>query len=363
VVVPLYLGELAPAVLRGTVGTLYQLLVVIGIFLANLLGKPLGTESTWRYLLGMVLAPAFIQLVCAPLLPESPLWLIRNGRKKQAAEALCLLRNRTALNIEDDPVGESGVVRPQSNRKSPSFLSLLRQRRYQFPLALGLGLHFAQQFSGINAVFYYSQSFFERAHVSDAWLGSVLAAFINAVAVVAAVSLMDTAGRRRLLFLSSIGMFFSTLLLTLALFLTSQHQDSVMLGYLSVGCVLLFVIFFEIGLGPIPWLLIAEIFPSEVSATAMTATCALNWICNFIVGLTFPSINNALGNYTFVPFGIVCLATCILTHAYLPETKGKSIEEIQEELFPEDEAEAEGADEYANYGSNFVVTVDSPHLH
>jgi len=200
------------------------------------------------------------------------------------------------------------------------------------PLIIGLVLQFAQQLSGINAVFYYSTSFFERAHFQDPWLGSVLAAFVNVVATGVAVRLMDQAGRRLLLLVSSLGMCVSAIMLTWALQLTSAHPTSVVLGYGSVVSVLLYVTLFELGLGPIPWLITAEIFPSSAASTCMTITCSANWIFNFCVGLLFPTMQAHLGSYVFVPFGVVCLLCFFFTAVYVPETRGKTLEKIQSDL-------------------------------
>lgn len=352
VIVPLFLGEVSPAALRGTVGTLYQFVMVIGILVANLLGKPLGTAASWRYLLGITAGPAALQLAMSPFLCESPRWLAANGYEDEAKE---VISNLTGLDDEEtldfhvdamlasvphfnDDDDDEMFVRNHNNGKRRTSLQhdqprqsafLLCQPELRMPLAIGLVLHFSQQLSGINAVFYYSSSFFQMAHVDDPWLGSVLAAGVNVLATGVAVHMMDRAGRRRLLLISSVGMFVSAVVLTVALTLMVQHPDSALLGYLSVVGVLSFVTWFELGLGPIPWLITAEIFPPSTSAVCMTVTCTANWLFNFLVGLTFPSLQTALGNLVFVPFATTCLLCAAFTFVYLPETRGKSLDQIQ----------------------------------
>jgi len=240
----------------------------------------------------------------------------------------------------------------EEESQETGFRALLRNKMLRFPLMVGLVLQLSQQFSGINAVFYYSTSFFDRAKFTDPWLGSVLAATVNVISTFLAIHLMDRLGRRTLLLLSSSTMALSCIALTITLYITSEsvnipittggtldptsvinnNNNSVLLGYISVGCVLLFVIFFEIGLGPIPWLIVAEIFPSRARAKAMTLAASLNWISNFIVGVTFPLLQLVLDKWTFIPFGVCSLLTFAFTIEYVPETKGKTLEDIQDEI-------------------------------
>eukprot|EP01035_Chromulina_nebulosa_P019113 gene19113-24947_t len=167
-------------------------------------------------------------------------------------------------------------------------------------------LQMGQQLCGINAVFYYSTTFFEGI-ISSPLLGSTLVAFINVVATYVALNLMDITARRTLI-LWSAGYLYNTVALI---------------------AVMLFVSFFEIGLGPIPWLIVAEMFDAKYVATAMSLACIVNWVCNFLVGLLFPFIQEMLGPYSFAPFGVVLLLIFLFTFIYLPETHGRTVEEIQ----------------------------------
>lgn len=142
---------------------------------------------------------------------------------------------------------------------------------------------------------------------------------------------MDRLGRRVLLITSSFGMLVACVGLTVSLYL-SQAESNELLGLITIGFMLWYVTFFEIGLGPIPWLMVAEIFPSDVSATAMTMAAGLNWVANFFVGLAFPLIQSSLGVWTFVPFAIVLLLCLLFSSEWMPETRGKSVQAIQTEL-------------------------------
>jgi SP family facilitated glucose transporter-like MFS transporter 3 len=338
VVVPLYLGEISPAHLRGSLGTMNQFSMVIGILIANILGKPLGGEQEWRYLLGLVLIPALLQIILSPVLLESPLWLVLQHTNKSlmmAEEALCKLRGTEDVDFELECMLANKEEDRRHKSSGDSMIKTLFNPIYRLPLTVGLVLQLAQQFSGINAVFYYSTGFFAKAHVSDPWLGSVLAASINMLATALAIPAMDRIGRRVLLILSSAGMMLSCVGLTISLYYMEfqpGYQDSVLFSTLAVFGVLMFVTFFEFGLGPIPWLIGAEIFPSKIRSSGMAAASIVNWSANFCVGLSFPHINNFLGVYTFLPFGAVLVLVIVFIVAVVPETRGKSLEEIQEEI-------------------------------
>ena len=182
------------------------------------------------------------------------------------------------------------------------------------------------------AVFYYSTAFFSSAHVSDPWLASVLASSINFLATALAIPLMDRAGRRTLLMWSSLGMMLSCIGLTAALSLAREHSGSILLSSLSVSLVLLYVTFFEVGLGPITWLIGAEVYPASIRAVGMSLASVTNWSSNFIISLSFPHLTVALKEYTFLPFAVVLALSTMFVWGVVPETRGRSLESIQREL-------------------------------
>ena len=179
----------------------------------------------------------------------------------------------------------------------------------------------AQQLCGINAVFYYSTSFFNGV-LSNPLLGTNLVAFVNVIATYVALKLMDRTARRTLLLISAGGMLVSTVFIVMAV--KGYFPNTI-----ALISVMAYVSFFEIGLGPIPWLIVAEMFDSKYVATAMSLSCILNWFCNFLVGLLFPFMKLYLGTWSFMPFGAVLIATLSFTWLYLPETYGRSVDEIQ----------------------------------
>ncbi|GLE09326.1 hypothetical protein PINS_up020935 [Pythium insidiosum] len=206
--------------------------------------------------------------------------------------------------------------------------AVLSDRTIRFPLIVGIALQVAQQFSGINRRHVLSNLFFQNVGLKDPLVGTTLVGTINVISTGVALVLMDTAGRRPLPHL-----------------LVHRHDRVVARAHgsrclsccrstamVSVGGVMCFVWFFEIGLGPIPWLIVAEMLPAKPRPTAMSIATMVNWMCSFIVGLVFPSMQASLNEYSFVPFA-VCLAFCAGVHAEVrPETKGKTITEIQAEM-------------------------------
>ena len=317
VVVPLYLGEISPANLRGSLGTMNQFATVIGILLAVVMGRPMGTPDQWRYLIGLVLVPSMLQIVMSASLLESPLWLIVTGGNKglmQAEEILLLLRGQETVDFDLDAMiahRDATAASQPAAQSSTGLLSSLRpllRRSYRRPLVIGFLLQVSQQLSGINAVFYYSTSFFAAANVSDPWLGSVLCCTVNVAATWLALSLMDRMGRKTLLLISAIGMAAAAVALTF--FLTEQVRAStapnihthssrpsdepstyaVVSSYLSIAFVLLYVTFFELGLGPIPWTSQSSSSPLSqliISHSTTDSTCCAHRLTCVLGGL-FP---------------------------------------------------------------------------
>ncbi|EQC31526.1 hypothetical protein SDRG_10700 [Saprolegnia diclina VS20] len=329
VVVPLYLGELAPPNLRGALGTGYQFGVVLGILAADIMAFGFSDYSTgiahpgWRFMFGFTIIPAFLQLALASFLTESPRWLLTQNKPKEAAEILRRLRGTTDVYEEIDSICSAS----DNENSGMTMWQVLGDKSIRFPLIVGVTLQIAQQLSGINAVMFYASSFFQGVHLSNPLVGTTLVGVVNVVSTGVALVLMDTAGRRPLLLWSCGGMILSCVVLTLGLWQLLPYYEMV-----SVGGVMLFVWFFEIGLGPIPWLIVAEMFPAKPRPTAMALATMVNWLFSFVIGITFPMLQNHLLENSFVPFGIALVLAFAFTFKYVPETKGKTLEEIQQDM-------------------------------
>lgn len=332
VLVPIYLGELAPPILRGTFGTCTQFSMVIGILMSDVFAFPLANDKGWRYLFAVTALLALVQLMLSPYLLESPRWLL--SRDPHSQEARTVIKKLNGLRDEKEVQNEienildahSLSTHASGGNDTSNFGGaigdLIADKRVRLLLLCCLVMHVSQQLCGINAVFYYSTMFFEGT-ISDPLLGTTIVAMVNVLATWLAQILMDRCYRKTLLLWSSGGMLMSVLFLTLALM-------GIVPQMISLMSVMGFVFFFEIGLGPIPWLIVAEMFESKYVDPAQSVACQVNWICNFIIGVAFPSLNATLGVWTFVPFGAVLFACFAFTACYLPETLHRTVEELQQ---------------------------------
>lgn len=329
VLVPIYLGELAPPTLRGMLGTLTQFALVIGILVADLFAFPFANEGQWRVLFGITVVVAVAQLLCSPFLLESPRWLL--NRDAKSLRARYIIKRLRGLRYDHEVEAEVGnfvmgeaAQHQESANPSDVLKEMIAHRKLRILLLSSLLLQMAQQLCGINAVFYYSTSFFDGI-IDNPLVGTTIVGAVNVLATYAALLLMDTCGRKSLILWSSGGMFFSCVIIVLSL-----------LGYfsniLALVAVNSYVIFFEIGLGPIPWLIVAEMFEAKYVAVAMSICSQLNWACNFIIGLVFPYMNQYLGPFSFGPFALVLLLAFIFAATILPETQGKNPQDLIAEM-------------------------------
>lgn len=310
-------------------GTLTQFAMVIGILAADLFAFPFATEKGWRVLFSLTVVTAVIQLLCAPFLLESPRWLL--GKDPNSLRARYIIKKLRGLRHDEEVEVEVGlfVMGGAAQRQEDAstfhvFKEMISHPKLRVLLFSSLVLQAAQQLSGINAVFYYSTAFFDGV-IDNPLLGTTVVGFVNVLATYAALLLMDKCGRKTLILWSSGGMLLSCVLIVLSLLDYFGH----MVALVGVN---LYVIFFEIGLGPIPWLIVAEMFETKYVAVAMSVSSQTNWACNFIIGLVFPYMNAYLQAYSFVPFAVVLLMTFIFSATVLPETQGTTPAELAAEM-------------------------------
>eukprot|EP01138_Halocafeteria_seosinensis_P000829 gb/GECG01000850.1/.p1 GENE.gb/GECG01000850.1/~~gb/GECG01000850.1/.p1 ORF type:complete len:532 (+),score=56.12 gb/GECG01000850.1/:1-1596(+) len=330
VVVPMYLGEVANKNLRGAFGALNQFAVVVGLLISQLISTGLGGNSTWKWLLSISGFLGLLQVALGVVLLESPKWLATKNRLEQAKETLVYFRDYS----EDDADAELDEIMLTAGKslekEKPSFYSIATNMSLRKPLVAAIVLTISQQLSGINAVFYYSGTFFKEAGTSST-LGTLLASAVNVLAMGVAVQLMEKAGRRRLLLSGSMGMCISALLIVIVMSIRKEEQSvEKPLGYVIIVLILSFVSFFEVGLGAIPWQIGGEIFPDGPRATAMSAAAMFNWISNGIIAVVFPVMVTRMEEFTFLPFVGVLFLNWLYTYRIVPETKGRTIAEILE---------------------------------
>ncbi|XP_001363351.2 solute carrier family 2, facilitated glucose transporter member 2 isoform X1 [Monodelphis domestica] len=328
--VPMYVGEISPTSLRGALGTLHQLAIVTGILVSQVIGLDfiLGNDDMWPVLLGLSGAPAVLQCLLLFFCPESPRYLyIKLGEESKAKTNLKRLRG------DCDPTKDITEMKKEkeeaSSEKKVSMIQLFTMASYRQPILVALMLHMAQQFSGINGIFYYSTSIFYTAGVGQPVYATIGVGVVNTIFTIISVFLVERAGRRSLFLVGLSGMLVCAVAMTVGLVLL--HQFSWM-SYVSMTAIFLFVSFFEIGPGPIPWFMVAEFFSQgpRPAAIAMAAFC--NWTCNFIVALSFQYIADFCGPYVFALFAVILLGFTLFTFFKVPETKGKSFEEIAAEF-------------------------------
>ena len=326
VLVPIYLNEMAPASLRGALGTLTQFALVIGILVSDLLAFAFATLTLWRVLFFVTALTAGIQLLISAFLLESPRFLLL--RDRESSEARHIIKNLRGLETDEEVEEEVNTFMndggDEKSGEEESMMALLGEMwskpRIRLLLISSLVLQVSQQLCGINAVFYYSTIFFQGV-ISNPLVGTTILGAVNVAATAVALLLMDRTGRKTLILWSSGVMFISCIFIVLALL--GVFHSSVSLIAMNV-----YVIFFEIGLGPIPWLIVAEMFETRYVASAMSISSQVNWGCNFIVGLAFPYMNKYLGPYSFGPFAVVLLFCFFYTLFVLPETQGTTPEQL-----------------------------------
>jgi MFS transporter, SP family, galactose:H+ symporter len=326
---PLYLAEISPARDRGAVVSLNQLCITIGILVSYFVGFALANVTGgWRWMLGIGVLPGVILAIGMLILPESPRWLGGHGRIEDAGAVLKNLRGGADISEELNALRTDIAREGQQLAKGGELLS----RRLRRPLAIGIGLAMFQQITGINTVIYFAPTIFQTAGLSSA-ATSILATagvgVVNVVMTIVSIRLIDRLGRRQLLFWSLVGMAVTLLVLAGAFYVGVSGG----LAWIAVASVAAYVGFFAIGLGPVFWLLIAEIFPLALRGRAMSLATIANWGFNLVVSVTFLDLVAAVGNASaFLLYAVFSVVAFVFVVVMVPETKGHSLEEIELQL-------------------------------
>jgi sugar porter (SP) family MFS transporter len=328
VVAPMYISEIAPAALRGRLAGSFQVNIVTGImiaFLTNYLLKDVG-DNAWRWMFGVMLVPAVVFWILLRVIPESPRWLIINDRADQAMPVMQKIG-------EKDVQGAIAAIR-KSLHESGGMLGEHRepllQKRYAKPILYAMLLAMFNQLSGINAILYYAPRIFEMAGFdkSDSFRQSVYVGAANLLFTLLAMTVIDKFGRKKLLIIGSVGM---TIFLGLTAHVFQQGTGGSMVLFYLIG----FIAFFAFSQGAVIWVFISEIFPNSVRSAGGSLGGSTHWVMAAIISWTFPIIVEGSaegGYYSFVFYCVMMLLQLIFVWRALPETKGRTLEDIQKDL-------------------------------
>jgi SP family sugar porter-like MFS transporter len=337
---PMYIAEVSPAPVRGKFVSLNQLTIVIGILLAQLanwqIAEPVAPGATdreilaswngqtaWRWMFWAETIPAGLFFLLMFFVPESPRWLAKNGREAKVERILVRIGGvdyarkeyaniRQTLEKEIDKVNYRQLLEPALKKI----------------LLIGIVIAAFQQWCGINVIFNYAEEVFEAAGygVSDILFNIVVTGSVNMVFTFVAIFTVDKLGRRALMLLGAGGLAGIYVLMGAAYYFQISGAMLLLLVVLAIAC-------YAMSLAPVTWVLLSEIFPNRIRGAAMAVATVSLWVASFLLTYTFPLLNNAFGaSGTFWLYGIICLGGVVFIYRKLPETKGKSLEEIEHEI-------------------------------
>jgi SP family xylose:H+ symportor-like MFS transporter len=332
-VVPMYIAEIAPPKQRGALVGNYQLAIVIGIVVVYFVNYFIALQGDanwnlnigWRWMFGSEIIPSLLFLVFIFLIPESPRWLIQKGQMGKANDVLKKLNSEEELKFVKDEIYNS------SNQSDNLSWSGLKIPSYKKAFWVGIGLSILQQLTGINAILYYAPEIFKSLGSSTdvSLLETSTLGVVNLIFTLLSINWVDKMGRKPLLYIGSIGM--SVALFAVGMFIYFNAMGNWVLPFL-----LLFMASFSISWGPIVWVLLSEIFPTKIRSLALAISVFIQWVANFAVTQVFPSLveNDWLkthfnGAFPFYSFSIICLISFLFVWKLVPETKNKSLEQME----------------------------------
>ncbi len=336
---PMYIAEVAPSHIRGKLVSLNQLTIVLGILAAQtvnwLIAEPMPAGTTvpapdswnvlmgWRWMFWSAAFPAAAFLLLACFIPESPRYLLMKGRTEHSVKILTHIGGKSYADAQVRAMAEAG----QSTVKQGG-LRLLFSKPYRRVLVLGVVVAVFQQWCGTNVIFNYAQEIFSNAgfDLGDMLFNIVLTGIVNVLFTIVAIYTVEKLGRRRLMLWGAGGLALVYAVLGTCYFLQVTGLFMVILVVAAIAC-------YAMTLGPITWVLLSEIFPNRVRAVAVATSTFALWVGSFTLTYTFPLLNALLGSYgTFWVYALICAAGCIFFKLRCPETKGKSLEQLEKEL-------------------------------
>ena len=320
VVGPMYIAEISPSHWRGRFVAFFQFNIVLGIVIAYLSNYLIhGVPDDWRWMLGVLAVPALLFGILLYTVPESPRWLIAHGKEKEAGGILMKIGEKNVTS-ELSEIKNSLVATKDSGER-------LFQKKYWRPVLYAFLIATFNQLSGINAILYYAPRIFEMSGLfrDSAMIQSIIIGVTNLTFTMIGMVLIDKMGRKKLIYIGSVGMTFSLALVARGFYL------EVVTGYYMLICLMAFIAFFAISLGAVIWVLISEIFPNNIRSKGQVFGSTTHWVWSALLSWMFPIFMGTGGTFIFSFFAIM-MALSFFFAWKLPDTKNKSLEQIQKEL-------------------------------
>lgn len=322
VLCPLYVAEVAPSRNRGMLVAIYQLAITIGIIVSYIINYWLhNVDNSWRWMFATGIVPSLLFFIGLFFIPESPRWLFRAGQKEKSFQILTKIGGKDLAEIEIKEIADS----IKGDMKSVTIGQLFKPNSRKVIL-VGFFLAVLVQISGINTIIDYGPKILMTAGIGikNALLNTSFIGLINCLFTFIAILLIDKTGRRLLYLIGSMGMTLTLIMLACSFYFKLDNM-------ITLVCILLFCAFFASCIGPVFWTLVAEIYPNKIRGSAVAFTSFTQWIFNFLIVLFFPYFLASVGGaITFMFLALMSLIQWLFTYMYLPETKGKSLEEIEQ---------------------------------
>jgi sugar porter (SP) family MFS transporter len=318
---PMYVAEVSPPKNRGMLVAIYQLAIVLGILCSYIINYGLhNIENNWRWMFATGIVPSVLFFTGLFFIPESPRWLFKAGRREESLKVLTRIGGESLANVEILEIAESLKVNAASVSSGELFKPSSRK-----VMIVGFLLAVFVQISGINTIVDYAPKILLAAgvEINNALLQTSLVGLINFIFTFVAILFIDKIGRRSLYLIGSMGMVITLVMLAISFYLKME-------GIFTLICILLFIAFFASCIGPVFWTLVSEIFPNRIRGKALAFASFTQWIFNFLIVLLFPHFLASIGGaITFLFLALMSLFQLLFTYFYIPETKGKSLEEIE----------------------------------
>ncbi|RBA01570.1 sugar porter family MFS transporter [Staphylococcus arlettae] len=323
-IVPVYLSEMAPTAQRGSLSSLNQLMITIGILSSYLINYALAPIEGWRWMLGLAVVPSLILLIGVAFMPESPRWLLEHKSEKVARDVM-------RLTFNDSEIDKEIAAMKEINRISDSTWNVLKSPWLRPTLIIGAVFALFQQIIGINAIIYYAPTIFSKAGLGDATsiLGTVGIGTVNVLITIVAIMIIDKVDRKRLLVIGNIGMVSSLLIMAILIWAIGIQSSA----WIIILCLTIFIIFFGFTWGPVLWVMLPELFPMRARGAATGVAALVLSIGSLLVAQFFPMLTEVLPvEQVFLIFAVIGIFALFFVIKYLPETRGRSLEEIEADL-------------------------------